>query len=375
MAQTTSDRVREIIAASGRSQREVAEDIGIDGPKLTKSLKGIRQFSSYELAAIAELGNRTVEWLLTGAEPKRLAFAHRTTLAHSEVLDNPGREYAALVAQRYGDAREMGFLPSPSALPAPQRGGGYLVEADYLASVASELLDGQVRRLGWVALIAAIERTFEINVAVEELAEGIDGLSLVDGDTRIIVVAPTDRTGRQRFTLAHELGHVLFGDGGRAVIEEQLFQSKSMQESRADAFAASFLMPKVEILEELGGRTAAEGFLDLAWAFGVSPDSMCWRLLNLGLIGDEERARLAGKTLSRVATTLGRLDEHRQRIEASLGARAAARLSDAYIGAYLAGEIGAAPVSEISGLPLETIERLLHEVEYPDRWPNLDSDQ
>ena len=84
MAQTISDRVREIIAASGRSQREVAEDMGIDGPKLTKSLKGIRQFSSYELAALAELGNRTVEWLLTGAEPKRLAFAHRSTLRKNE---------------------------------------------------------------------------------------------------------------------------------------------------------------------------------------------------------------------------------------------------------------------------------------------------
>jgi Zn-dependent peptidase ImmA (M78 family)/transcriptional regulator with XRE-family HTH domain len=373
MAETTTDRVREIIASSGKSQREVAEDIGIDGPKLTKSLKGIRQFSSYELAAIAEMGNRTVEWLLTGAEPKRLEFAHRATLTPSEVLDNAGREYAALVARRHADAREMGFLPAPKLLPSPKRGGRYTVEAEYLAAAALELLDSKLRRLGWAALIAAVERTFDIDVGVQKLGEGIDGLSLVDGDTRIIVIAPTDHSGRQRFTLAHELGHVLFGDGGQTVIEERLFQNKSVQESRADAFAASFLMPKGEILEELSGRSAAEGFLDLVWAFGVSPNSMCWRLLNLGLITDDQRAQLDSTSVSRVAASLGRLDEHRQRIEASMGHRTAARLSDAYIGAYLAGEIGAAPVSEVSGFPLETIERLLQEVEYPDRWPNSDN--
>jgi Zn-dependent peptidase ImmA (M78 family)/transcriptional regulator with XRE-family HTH domain len=373
MSPTTPDRVREIIAASGKSQREIAEEIGIDGPKLTKSLNGIRQFSSYELAAIAEIGNRTVEWLLTGAEPKRLAFAHRATLTHSETLDNPGREYAALVAQRHGDAREIGFLPQPVALPVPKLGRRYVAEADYLANAARELVDTPVRQLSWVGLLGAIERAFDINVAVEELAEGIDGLSLSDGDTRIIVVAPTDRTGRQRFTLAHELGHVLFGDGDRTVIEEQLFETKSAQESRADAFAASFLMPKAEILDELDGRSAAEGFLDLVWAFGVSPETMCWRLLNLGLITEEERSALSGKTLSRVARSLGRLDELRQRIDSSMRVRSAARLSDAYIGAYLLGEIGAAPVSEVSGLPIATIERLLEEVEYPDRWPHLDA--
>ena len=363
-------RVRQIIAASGRSQRDLADEIGIDGPKLTKSLRGTRQFSSYELAALAEIAGRSVEWILTGNDAARLSFAHRSTIASPETVDNPGREYAVIVAERYADARSFGFVDEPKSLPTPPRGTRYVVAAEQLAATAGALIGSPVSQLDWPGLLASVERAFDVNIAVDELAEGIDGLSLIDGDTRIVVIAPTDRSGRQRFTLAHELGHILFRDGGRHVIEEQLFETKSHDESRANAFAASFLMPKDEISEWLVGRDPVDVFSELVWDFRVSPDSMAWRLFNLELISAQDRAALSSKTLSRVARSLDRVDEHLARIEASRSMRAAASLADAYIGAYLAGLVGSGPVSDVSGLPTEVIERLLEEVQYPDQWPN-----
>ena len=192
-------------------------------------------------------------------------------------------------------------------------------------------------------------------------------------DLRLMVLARTDRPGRQRFTLAHELGHILFGDSGSDVIEEQLFSFKSHEESRADAFAASFLMPRSEVEEALDSRDVGEAFRDLTWSFRVSPDSMAWRLKNLGLISDTQRRAIPVEPLSRVAVAVGRMDDHRRRIEESTLCRAPGRLADPYIGAYLHGHIGAAPVSDISGLPVETIERLLDDVDNPDRWPDIAS--
>ena len=363
-------RVRAVIDASGLAQKAVAAAIGIDASKLTKSLKGLRRFSSYELAALAELGGRTVEWMLTGVERRQLSFAHRATLSAPAAATNSGRAHATSIAERFEDALELGFAPRSVELPRMSTRGGYVAQADAAAEYAAAQVASPLRELNWAGLIRTVEEAFSIHVAVEELPDGIDGLSFVDDNLRLMVLATTDRTGRQRFTLAHELGHILFGDSGSEVIEEQLFSTKSTEESRADTFAASFLMPRNEIEEALDSRDAGEAFRDLVWSFRVSPDSMAWRLKNLGFISDAQRREMAVEPLPRLAAAVGRMDDHRRRIEESTLGRAPGRLADAYIGAYLHGQIGAAPVSDISGLAVATIERLLDEVEYPDRWPN-----
>ena len=60
------DRVREVIRFSGLTQVAFAKHIGIDGPKLSKSLVGIRRWHVEDLLAVAGLGETTVDWLLTG---------------------------------------------------------------------------------------------------------------------------------------------------------------------------------------------------------------------------------------------------------------------------------------------------------------------
>jgi Zn-dependent peptidase ImmA (M78 family) len=354
------------------SQRQIAEEIGIDAPKLTKSLKGERRFSSYELAALAELDGRTVDWLLTGVEPKRLAFAYRSTLLDHEVDDNAGRETASLIADRFQVAFDLGFAPVVPPLPTARVSGGYVETADRFAHAAVERIARPIRELDSAALIRVLEEQFGVNVAVEELPERVDGLSHADGDLRIVVAASTDRSGRQRFTLAHELGHLLLGDANGAVIEEELFtKGVGHQEPRANAFAASFLMPAAEVVEVLGTREVTEAFDELVWEFRVSPDAMAWRLCNLGKLTKGAAMRLARKTLNAVAADLGRLDEHAARIRESSTLRPAGRLAGAYIGAFLAGEVAAAPVAEISGFSIDAVYALRDELELPEEWPNL----
>jgi hypothetical protein len=49
----------------------------LDADKLSKSLTGVRRFTSYELALVAERGRTTVDWLLTGVAPEEIAVAAR----------------------------------------------------------------------------------------------------------------------------------------------------------------------------------------------------------------------------------------------------------------------------------------------------------
>src|SRR4051812_29200077 len=75
---SAAERVRDLIAASGLTQRVYAERIGLDNTKLSKSLTGGRRFTSLELARIASLSHVTVDWLITGAEPE-LTIAARSS--------------------------------------------------------------------------------------------------------------------------------------------------------------------------------------------------------------------------------------------------------------------------------------------------------
>ncbi|MDI3404657.1 TetR/AcrR family transcriptional regulator [Streptomyces cavernicola] len=64
-----ADRVRQVIAAVGVSQREFARRIVMDPSKLSRSLSGARRFTVAELARVADTGDVDAAWLLgSGAQ-------------------------------------------------------------------------------------------------------------------------------------------------------------------------------------------------------------------------------------------------------------------------------------------------------------------
>jgi Zn-dependent peptidase ImmA (M78 family)/transcriptional regulator with XRE-family HTH domain len=86
--------------------------------------------------------------------------------------------------------------------------------------------------------------------------------------------APTDRF---RFSLAHELGHiVMHTEPG----------SSSVQERQADEFASEFLMPASNIRTELRGEVDLNRLLTLKQRWGVSMAALARRALSLNVIRD-----------------------------------------------------------------------------------------
>ncbi|OZM71821.1 TetR family transcriptional regulator [Amycolatopsis antarctica] len=67
-ARSVPDRVRGLIAATRRPQREFAGAIGLEETKLSKALAGRRRFSAGELVDIARHCGVTVNWLLHGSD-------------------------------------------------------------------------------------------------------------------------------------------------------------------------------------------------------------------------------------------------------------------------------------------------------------------
>jgi Zn-dependent peptidase ImmA (M78 family) len=143
----------------------------------------------------------------------------------------------------------------------------------------------------------------EFPVPVEMIAEDLLGLEverteldvsgvLVPAERRILVNAGEPET-RQRFTIAHELGHWVCQclEGQTEPIycraeEIGVDPEAKKLEREANVFAAELLMPE-EAVREVSPSTAPE-------AFGVSGEAMRWRLYSFGLADLPRRDESSG---------------------------------------------------------------------------------
>lgn len=106
----------------------------------------------------------------------------------------------------------------------------------------------------------------------------------IENGRPVIEYNPSEPPNRQRFTIAHELGHHALGHGPRPRDTSQaLMGSNDFMETQANRFAAELLMPagSVQLLVIDMGITDL-GIL--ASHFQVSEPAMRYRLKNLGYI-------------------------------------------------------------------------------------------
>ncbi len=259
------------------------------------------------------------------------------------------------IAEYHENLEALGFLPERRAdRPALAAPSLYVKSGNALAEWALDQMPNPMLGRSNAALISDIEMIFGIDVIVGELPDGCDGMSYVDGDLRLIVLATTDVSARQRYTLAHELGHVLAGDADQEVIRERLeHRGSSLAERRADVFAASFLVPANEVIDAFAHPNSPTRE-QLAFDFGVSPVSLSWRLLNLKLVNDEERVALARLSSRDVARQLDKTAEQLERDRSSQNDRPPMRLLISQLNAFTAGQATLHPVASLLNLDVDT---------------------
>ncbi|MGN1119866.1 MAG: ImmA/IrrE family metallo-endopeptidase, partial [Oscillospiraceae bacterium] len=122
------------------------------------------------------------------------------------------------------------------------------------------LIDLNIRSLpvNLTEICGAMDITLLDNHTVRTLRPGESGVAVFQHDKWYIVVDETDTHGRQRFTVAHELGHILLGHemkNGYHTRRENMVRTSA--ESEADMFAARLLAPAC-VLWGLNARTAEQ---------------------------------------------------------------------------------------------------------------------
>jgi Zn-dependent peptidase ImmA (M78 family) len=135
-------------------------------------------------------------------------------------------------------------------------------------------------------------------ITVKQFNNEISGLLLRTGDSAIIAVEKDQSQARRRFTIAHELGHLLLHQGKELRVDTKFrvnlrspesSTAEDVEEIEANAFAAALLMPEAFLKSDLQGFVLdiddTKTIASLAKRYEVSTQAMTLRLVNLLSLG------------------------------------------------------------------------------------------
>lgn len=162
----------------------------------------------------------------------------------------------------------------PPQLPA------MVADLEQIEAIAETVREHWMLGLSPIAeLISVLEsrgiRVFDIDV---KDGEKFDGLAATVDGKPVIVVGSKWSGDRQRFTMAHELGHLLLAGRLIASINTEL---------ACDRFAAAFLLPRHKALEVLGNRRTRLELKELyllKHEYGLAMLAILQRAKDLGIV-------------------------------------------------------------------------------------------
>ncbi|MFI7542917.1 ImmA/IrrE family metallo-endopeptidase [Actinoplanes sp. NPDC049599] len=223
-------------------------------------------------------------------------------------------------------------------------------------------------------LVALIEQTTGIDVAVLDVGPDEHGLTMRDPkrDTVFIGVARSRKPMRQRSTLAHELGHVQFGDWAP---DAGNWSDRSPAEIRADAFARHLLLPADGLLELLGDRRrASESTLSaVVQRFLVSPAIAAIAMHQAGYINPTTKQEWMALSTPQLAVRFGWSDQYHALQADANQRRAPQRLLARSVRGYREGVLSAQAIGTLRGIAPEAVEAELRAAgivpaEHPIAW-------
>jgi Zn-dependent peptidase ImmA (M78 family) len=160
----------------------------------------------------------------------------------------------------------------------------------HLAEQQAIALHQELKQTGPPADLAWLTQLNKVTVVLQPRwkMEGLSGMTTWDDGHWIIGINKGNPHARRRFTLGHELKHVLDADRDRITYRSI---NPAQREQIADYFAACYLMPKLWLRRAwTGGIQDVDA---LAGLFVVSRQAMEKRLKFLGFIDDQPERTVA----------------------------------------------------------------------------------
>jgi len=283
--QSLGIRIREARTRAGISQQHLGEQVGLERTAVNKIEAGTRKVSALELSDIARA--LRVRMAALFEEPVAAVAAHRS----SQGLDTVDSQIDALLAELADEVRLVHSL-RPLTIAAETQAWerpDSEDEAEAMAAKARGLLSyDQAEPVGALqdhlaaAGLLVFSRPFGTDTA--------DAGTVLVGGLGVSLINSSQKVGRRRLATAHELGHFLVKD--TYTVDWRVADADEPMESRLDAFARAFLLPReavtarwTEIAERSGTRTAA---VIVGSEYQADMSTLARRLSDLGVVSASE---------------------------------------------------------------------------------------
>ena len=285
-----SERLKLARKRSGLSLRDLSSNMNgmVSAQAIGKYERGEMMPSSSVAIALSNALDVTTTYLLSptvvsleSVEFKKLASTkvRERAMVEAAVLDHVDRYLQ--VEELLGIASSIWEIPDGASYPAETVADGELIAARVRATWN---LGG-----GPIPSMTELLEEHGIKVLKLDFPSTVDGLTCFvhrTDDTAVpVIVCSTGKSiERQRFTLAHELGHLIMN-----------IPAGMPEEKICDRFASALLVPEDELVREVGHRRLDFGFgelVEIKKMFGVSAAALVVRMRDLGIIGEATVTRI-----------------------------------------------------------------------------------
>lgn len=168
---------------------------------------------------------------------------------------------------------ETETLPAQAKLAEARHAALKLLQASKITSAPVRLND----------TLPHVRKTFDVTimgVAETQIGSKIDAVTKREGSDVYILYNKDRHINRQRFSFAHELGHLHLGHvHGGASID---LASQNFDEIEANQFAAQLLMPPAFLRNDIKG--GMKDVAALAKKYQVSEEALWWQIDKSGLL-------------------------------------------------------------------------------------------
>ena len=264
---------------AGLSLRALADSVGVSQTAINKYEKGILMPDSTMLIKLAKALDVRVGYFLrtTTLELEKPEYRKKSSLSQKKLQMIEGKILDKI--ERRLELESLFPKPPVPEFVLPKGLPKAIKTMDEIEAVADTVRHAWNLGLNPIPELVDVLESIGIRVfEIDESADSkFDGLAATVNGYRIIVISKAWSGDRQRFTMAHELGHLM--------LEGRL--SDDDEERASDRFAGAFLLPSSTLKLELGEhRTRFElrELLLLKQEFGISMSGILYRTRNLGII-------------------------------------------------------------------------------------------
>ena len=303
------ERMLRLRTLRGWDQPRLAELTGSNQSLVSQVERGRKDPTEEFVERVANAFGVSVSFLMADHQRTDPSDPWLRAYADASKRETKVRTAAAATAAEYIDLLDLEVIPDRMAdlidddgrvdMPAAPLDPDDMAEVDEIAMETREQLnmgDGAV-----VAnMVRAAERLGCIVLPLETELGRHMGMSLLSNGLPMLFVAKANVSGdRQRFTVAHEVGHLILHSGLPA---PRTVEQANLMERQANRFAAAFLAPADAVIESLhtlgGGRVTLGTLASVKAHWGVSIKMLVGRFRSLGVIATDEQARSLYKQIS-----------------------------------------------------------------------------